>query len=239
MAPILKEATTLSEFGPIIDCMWESFQTPFSSVLYLLNPLQSYDEAGYLAAIEASKTRMWKSHENNPCSHWMYICDSENLNEVFSAAHWLIYPESPYDGVEEKRVMDMWPEGEARRFAEFYIGQLIFTSELDAMFTHPSHRCKGHGSLLMKYGMDQAAELKVEAVVESSEEGMKLYKKWGFRTIEKVAIDTITDNPGPIWKKMHSDFGGKNIWWMWKPVEGVYVAGKTQLPWEVRRENRH
>ncbi|KAM3081743.1 hypothetical protein ACMFMG_005189 [Clarireedia jacksonii] len=245
MAPILQKVRTFAEFGPVVDCMWTSFNTPFSSVLYLLHPLQSYTSAGYQDAVASSKTRMWASHENAaPASHWIYICDEK---EVLAAAHWLVYPASPYDGVgggEEKQVVDVWPEGDARRFAEVYLGQVFGLRrrrmwrghvQLDMMFTHPSHRHQGHGSALMKYGMDQAAELKVEAVVESSEAGMKLYKKFGLRTIEKVAIDTATDDPSPIWKKMQSEFGGKSVWWMWKPAEGVYVQGETQLPWEARR----
>lgn len=109
-------------------------------------------------------------------------------------------------------------------------------TELDMMFTHPSHRRKGHGSLLMKYGMDIAATMAVEVIVEASDQGIHLYKKFGLRTIEKIAIDTLVDGPSPLWKKMQSEFGDVLIWWMWKPHGGVYEAGVTELPWMAKAE---
>jgi hypothetical protein len=89
----------------------------------------------------------------------------------------------------------------------------------------------------MKYGMGKISEMGVEAFVEASAQGLPLYRKFGFRTIDKVSTDTTIENPGFIWRKLEHDLGEEVIWWMWKPSggpEAVYVEGETELPWERR-----
>jgi hypothetical protein len=102
------------------------------------------------------------------------------------------------------------------------------------MFTHPTERRKGYGSMLMKWGMDIADKMAVEVIVEASDQGIHLYKKFGLRTIEKICVDTLIEKPSIIWKKMESEFGHTLIWWMWKPHGGIYEAGKTVLPWMAK-----
>lgn len=106
-------------------------------------------------------------------------------------------------------------------------------TELDMMFTRPNQRRKGYGSMLMKWGMDIANEMGVEVVVEATAQGLHLYKRFGLRTVEKLCIDTVVDNPSNLWKKMEKEVGIDDlmIWWMWKPHGGIYEAGKTELPW--------
>lgn len=91
---------------------------------------------------------------------------------------------------------------------------------------------------MMKWGMDIAEEMGVEVVVEASDHGIHLYKKFGLRTIEKICVDTLVDNPSNLWKKLESDTGNILMWWMWKPHGGIYEAGKTELPWVAKRELR-
>ena len=62
-----------------------------------------------------------------------------------------------------------------------------------------------------------------------------LYKKFGLRSIEKIAVDMRVDNPSSIWRRLESDFDPVLIWWMWKPRDGIYVAGKTELSWVAKR----
>lgn len=102
------------------------------------------------------------------------------------------------------------------------------------MFTAPKERLRGYGSILMKWGMDIADSMGVEVIVEAREAGVHLYKKFGLRTIEKISVDTLVDNPTPLWKRMQSDFGTVVISWMWKPHGGLYESGKTDVPWEAK-----
>jgi ribosomal protein S18 acetylase RimI-like enzyme len=102
------------------------------------------------------------------------------------------------------------------------------------MVTCPEHRRKGYGSMLMKWGMDIANQMGVEVLVEASEQGIHLYKKFGLRTIEKVAVDTLVENPSNTWRRFESDLRGVQFWWMWKPHGGIYEQGKTELPWVAK-----
>ena len=110
------------------------------------------------------------------------------------------------------------------------------TPELDMMFTHPSHRGKGVGSTLMKYGMDLAAKMNVEVLVEASEDGRWLYDKFGLRSLSKEVFETTKKNPSDAWRKFAHEFGTVCHYWMWKPAQGIYEEGVTKLPWEVARK---
>lgn len=58
--------------------------------------------------------------------------------------------------------------------------------------TDPAYQGKGAGSLMMKWGLDQADAQGVEAYLEASPEGVPLYEKLGFR--EAARTDTFIDN---------------------------------------------
>jgi predicted N-acetyltransferase YhbS len=104
------------------------------------------------------------------------------------------------------------------------------------MFTYPTERRKGYGSMLMEWGMTIANKKGVEVLIEASDQGYHLYKKFGLRTVEKVAVDMMVDNPSNTWRRLESDLGELTFWWMWKPHGGVYEVGKTVLPWEAKPE---
>jgi hypothetical protein len=89
--------------------------------------------------------------------------------------------------------------------------------------------------MLMQWGMQRAEEMGLEVVVESSEMGHDLYKKFGLRTIEKIALDMRIDRPSNTWRRLESDLGDVMLWWMWKPHGRLYEAGKMELPWVAKR----
>lgn len=121
---------------------------------------------------------------------------------------------------------------------QFYIVPVLKHPDISGMFTLPTHRGRGYGTLLMKYGMSKISEMNVEATVEASEEGLHLYEKFGFRTIDAITIDTTYKNgkPGYLWKKLSYEYRGNTTWWMWKPKPSdadVYTQG-MELPWEKK-----
>ncbi|ESZ96158.1 hypothetical protein SBOR_3433 [Sclerotinia borealis F-4128] len=149
-----------------------------------------------------------------------------------------------------------WPEGEARDFTKKVLPQLFDVkkkrmrrphAQLSLMYTLPTSRGRGHGSLIMKFGMSRISEMDVEAVVEASADGLTLYEKFGFRTVDVITMDTTfemgkeegkekeKEKPGYIWRKMAYELGEKRTWWMWKPRPGkrVYERG-MDVPWEER-----
>ncbi|KAF7900012.1 hypothetical protein EAF00_004348 [Botryotinia globosa] len=170
-------------------------------------------------SVAESKVRLWSYHEQDPTSHWIYVTDDEDTKGVvYSGAHWNFHEtSSPYkDGAPGER---LWRSH----------------CQLDDMFTYTNQRNKGYGSMLMQWGMERAERMGVEVVVEFSEMGYSLYKKFGLRSIEKIAVDMRVEIPTNTWGRLESDFGPVLIWWMWKPRDGIYVAGKTELPWVAKR----
>ncbi|THV45955.1 hypothetical protein BGAL_0432g00020 [Botrytis galanthina] len=239
MAPIVKEVTTQAEFSAAIDCFWDSNYDPYTSFMNILFPISVATEEGYAKAVAESKVRLWSYHEQDPTSHWIYVTDDEDTKEVvYSGAHWNFHEtSSPYKDSAPELVALWYPEGVGRDFASRVLNQIYrFRGEqLDYMFTYTNQRNKGYGSMLMQWGMERAERMGVEVVVESSEMGYSLYKKFGLRSIEKIAVDMRVENPTNTWRRLESDFGPVLIWWMWKPRDGIYVAGKTELPWVAKR----
>ena len=59
-------------------------------------------------------------------------------------------------------------------------------ASLDILATDPAHQGRGVGSALMDWGIRKADELGVDAVVESSVSGRKLYEQKGFEFVKMV-----------------------------------------------------
>jgi GNAT superfamily N-acetyltransferase len=57
---------------------------------------------------------------------------------------------------------------------------------LDVLFTHPRHHRRGAGAMMVKYGVDLADELGIEAYHESSVEGRALYERFGYKVLKAV-----------------------------------------------------
>ncbi|KAJ5774882.1 Acyl-CoA N-acyltransferase [Penicillium paradoxum] len=51
---------------------------------------------------------------------------------------------------------------------------------LDMLGTHPDYRCRGAGSMLVRWGCDIADREGVGAYIDASEAGVPLYTKYGF-----------------------------------------------------------
>jgi GNAT superfamily N-acetyltransferase len=61
-------------------------------------------------------------------------------------------------------------------------------SVLDIIFVDPKHQSRGAGSKLVKWGVNRADEMGVEAFLEATRFGRPLYEKNGFQVIEHVVI---------------------------------------------------
>jgi GNAT superfamily N-acetyltransferase len=51
---------------------------------------------------------------------------------------------------------------------------------IEMLSTHPDHKRRGAGSMLMKWGCDIADSLSLKAFVQATREGQHLYGKFGF-----------------------------------------------------------
>ena len=61
--------------------------------------------------------------------------------------------------------------------------------DLHLLVTHPSHRRRGAGSMLVKWGCDQADELGIMCACTASTDGEYVYKKNGFEVKKAVELD--------------------------------------------------
>lgn len=70
---------------------------------------------------------------------------------------------------------------------------------LKFMCVDPEHRRQGVGSLVVKWGMDRCAELGIPAYLETSPEGMALYRGLGFELMGTEEQRKGFLYPGMIW----------------------------------------
>lgn len=60
---------------------------------------------------------------------------------------------------------------------------------LNVLFTSPKHHRRGAGAMMIKWGVDKADELGLEAYHESSIEAKPLYERFGYKAIKEVKFD--------------------------------------------------
>jgi predicted N-acetyltransferase YhbS len=104
---------------------------------------------------------------------------------------------------------------------------------MDDTSVHPDHQRRGVGSVLLEYGVRKADELGIECFVEATDEGMGLYKKFGFMNLTKVLVDAengTTERHQMIQKLTPQPV---KYWAMWRPKGGVVEEGEPKTLWEA------
>ncbi|KAH8820565.1 acyl-CoA N-acyltransferase [Xylogone sp. PMI_703] len=89
-------------------------------------------------------------------------------------------------GVDDQAYVDWIMNEVTRRRRERIQGPAVL---LDFCFCDPAYQRRGIGQLLVSYGIKRADEMGVEAHVEASPLGRRLYQLCGFRLVENVLID--------------------------------------------------
>lgn len=92
---------------------------------------------------------------------------------------------------------------------------------MNILFTHPDHRRKGVGSLVMKWGLDHADRLGLEAFLEATKEGKPCYESVGFKVVEKHDLHVEKKNPSEEWKEVEQKLLPFTWWSMHKPAKSV------------------
>ncbi|KAL2831393.1 acyl-CoA N-acyltransferase [Aspergillus cavernicola] len=59
---------------------------------------------------------------------------------------------------------------------------------LAALVCHEDHQGRGAGGLLMRYGLEQVEKTQGDIYLEASPPGVPVYKKFGFREIDRVVV---------------------------------------------------
>ncbi|KAJ4989177.1 hypothetical protein SVAN01_05256 [Stagonosporopsis vannaccii] len=120
--------------------------------------------------------RMLQMFHGDSNGHFMKVVDRES-GKIVAAAKWNIYkagevqPQSQMGG-------EYWEsEEDKQRVLEETDGNLV---ALEMMMVDPAYQKMGAGKLLLKWGVARADEMGVDAVVEGSDRGKKLYASEGF-----------------------------------------------------------
>ena len=107
---------------------------------------------------------------------------------------------------------------------------------LNILFTHPDYRNQGAASLLVEWGTREADKRGLEAYVEGTHLGRKVYERYGFVVMHMAGLKFETPSPSPTaeWRRLVEDMQANPCAIMWRPIGGKYVKGQTVVPWEGR-----
>ncbi|KAL9578079.1 MAG: hypothetical protein Q9212_005948 [Teloschistes hypoglaucus] len=207
----LLEVKSDEEFTELIECEWLSYEQPYNGFFQLYCPTTGTGPNARAESMRESTDRQLAWHREDPTSSWLKVVDDDHSGKVVGAAQWNIHHSNPYpNGVEENDAF-WWPEGEERRFASKALEQWHRPREarmskphvlLNICFVLPEYRRCGAGSMMVKWGVQKADELKLETFIEAAEPGIPLYLKQGFELVDYHVIDPTVEDPSERWKEL-------------------------------------
>ena len=112
----VEEVKNRSQFDAVIDVVWAAMDgiEPSHAIFFPTFGTEAQDRE---RAIAESKERLWKGHEMDPSSHWIYVVDGEDEQErIVGGCQWRIYEKNPFPGPNAKANATWWPEGTGRDF---------------------------------------------------------------------------------------------------------------------------
>jgi GNAT superfamily N-acetyltransferase len=218
----------------------DAWLTPYNPQLKHFRPnLPTRDERiAYTVAKNAKKLQ-----NNDPNLFFIKVTDTE-IDEVIGFAIWAVNQMSD----EDDGTAAYWhPEGsEEREFAECFINGLWqFMAErvqrkhldLHSITVHPSHRHRGVGRMLIRWGTTKADELGIETAISSLDSARGAYERCGFGCIEVIPPnprleerlgELEKEGRGQKWKDLlDDDLSG---WLMWRPIGRDWMDG-DKAPW--------
>lgn len=110
----VKEVEHRWQLDGIVDVLWAAMDgiEPSHAIFF---PTFAQDRN---RAIAESKDRLWKGHEMDRCSHWIYVLEGEQESRrIVGGCQWRIYTENPFPNPGAKLNATFWPEGTGRAFA--------------------------------------------------------------------------------------------------------------------------
>jgi hypothetical protein len=118
----IHEAHTRQELDEIIEVMWRTMGGTDPSHPIFFPTFADTPEAKSTAITE-SKDRIWKQHNTDSASHWIYVREAQT-GGVVGGCQWRIYDENPFAKGAPKITAVWWPEGTVgRKFASEVVNQ--------------------------------------------------------------------------------------------------------------------
>lgn len=78
--------------------------------------------------------------------------------------------------------------------------------DLQSLYTDPKHQGRGAASMLVSWGVEEAAKRALPAYLESTVAGHSVYLRHNFRDVEELALDFSKwglDRPERIWSMVN------------------------------------
>ncbi|KAI8958560.1 acyl-CoA N-acyltransferase [Daldinia sp. FL1419] len=161
---------------------------PFNRILFPGPfPPEAVDGRGAQLAAELKK---------DPSARWLKVIDTDLVEneKMIAFAKWHIYAEKPPQPA--PRSFGPGCNAEACELVFGYLTKLrarIWGDKkcvyLALLHTDPKHQGRGAGSMLTKWGIEEAKKLGFVVYLESSSAAHSLYQKHGFRDIECATAD--------------------------------------------------
>ncbi|MCJ1373894.1 hypothetical protein MMC20_005124 [Loxospora ochrophaea] len=226
MSPKLLEVQHDSEFAELIEVYRAGFTDPGTKLWPLFSGDYRPDPELQHAALEETTQRLRSYHRSDPTSHWLKVVD-DSTGQVIGGGRWCFYETgNPYDG-HGTREATWWPEGRPREVASFFMNQFWATRArhmdrphafLNILFTHPEHRRKGVGALVIKWGLERADRLGLESFVEATKEGKTSYESFGFEVIDINEFHGQNEKLDKDWTELESNFLPFTWWSMTRSI---------------------
>ncbi|KIW95123.1 uncharacterized protein Z519_03707 [Cladophialophora bantiana CBS 173.52] len=143
--------------------------------------------------------------ENDPSCHLMVVKEAMS-GEIASFAVWHFYPPKSQEEVEQEMLMREFPLPDdankdlgnrlirnsirkRHEVAASIIGPDKPYVYLAAIGTSPKYQRQGAASLLLDWGLERADDRGLAAYVESAPAALRLYEKYGFKEVSKLALE--------------------------------------------------
>ncbi|KAI9736230.1 MAG: hypothetical protein M1834_001116 [Cirrosporium novae-zelandiae] len=137
----------------------------------------------------------WESHldeemRNEPEARFLKVIDL-NTKEIIAFAKWVLPSQ-------ETRADETpsWPEDSNNELCNEFFGNLAKAHAdimgsiphyyLELLVTLNAHQGRGAGSMLVKWGAERADQEGLEAWLEASEKGLRLYERFGWQKVTEV-----------------------------------------------------
>ncbi|KAM5349862.1 hypothetical protein ACJ41O_006367 [Fusarium nematophilum] len=235
----LLEVDTATDFREVIECQWDSYESPFQSFFRMFCPLLGDGPSGREESLRESTARQLEWHETDPTSYWGKVVNDDG--RIVGACLWKIYPTNPFERHDAHSEAHWHPEGERREYVTKCLEQFDEPRSrlgarpqlyLNILYTHPDFRRQGVADMILSWGKKKADEMGVEMWLDATELGVPVYKKHGFTVVNVNRLQPSKAAPGEAWKVIEKELQPMVFWQMWRPAGGDYEEGRTVKPWE-------
>ena len=191
----LRPITSPEDFPALADLLFNSFlRIPLSAACYPKGPTP--------ALIAPGETSARNLFDNDPSVRFLKVVDTDLADEIIAIAEWHIFetPETEakrFDIGRGERKFQNTEEMRGDVFTNFWKGIIAGRMQtrgkahvfLSKLATAAPHVRRGAGEMLMKWGTERADKLRLPCFLESSPDGLRLYKKCGFERVGAFMTD--------------------------------------------------